>query len=114
MDKQYYSASEMATMLGVAKSTILARARAGEIPALRFGRLWRFPKQKVEAWLEQQQQAVSGANERDAEVQSWLEVGLEAAVQGIDAAERDVPPEELRSWLQAMAQAVTPLEADHV
>lgn len=56
MENLYYSTSEMAAMMGVAKSTILERAREGTIPALRFGRLWRFPKQKVEAWLEQQQQ----------------------------------------------------------
>ena len=117
MDKQFYSAAEMATMLGVAKSTILSRARAGAIPALRIGRLWRFPKQKVESWLEQQQQPVSvptPSPEGDAETQAWLEEGVRVAAHGIQAAEQNVPPDELQDWLTAMAHAVTPLETGHV
>lgn len=51
----YYSTSELATMLGVARSTVIDRAREGDLPAIRFGRLWRFPKKKIDQWLTQEQ-----------------------------------------------------------
>ena len=36
--------AEVAEMLGCDSSTIQEKARCGEIPALKFGRSWRFPK----------------------------------------------------------------------
>jgi excisionase family DNA binding protein len=58
----YYSTSELATLLGVARSTVIDRAREGVLPAIRFGRLWRFPKKKIDSWLEQEQTARSSVS----------------------------------------------------
>jgi len=44
---------EVARYLRLAKATVYKLARAGEIPAVRVGRAWRFPKQLLDEWLEQ-------------------------------------------------------------
>lgn len=53
--KEMYSVQELAEKFGVTEHTISRWARAGKIPALRLaGKLWRFPKEEVDRWLESQ------------------------------------------------------------
>ena len=44
------TAQEVAEYLGLAVETIYRKARAGEIPATRIGRRWRFLREGLEAW----------------------------------------------------------------
>jgi len=45
------TADEAAALLGVARSTVMAWAKAGSIPSRRFGRARRFIRQELEAWM---------------------------------------------------------------
>lgn len=45
------TAEEVAEYLGLAVETIYRKARAGEIPAVRIGRRWRFIRETLEDWL---------------------------------------------------------------
>lgn len=45
------SAEEVAEYLGIAKETVYRKARKGEIPASRVGRMWRFPLDLIDEWL---------------------------------------------------------------
>ena len=42
---------QVARYLGVVPDTIYRRARRGEIPAVKMGKIWRFPKDALEKWL---------------------------------------------------------------
>jgi excisionase family DNA binding protein len=46
--------ADVAKMLGLSKSKTSAMAKAGEIPAYRFGSSYRFAKDEVEQWIEAQ------------------------------------------------------------
>ncbi len=48
------TAKDMQDLLQVDRSTIYRMAEAGRIPALKVGRQWRFPKEKVDNWLRNQ------------------------------------------------------------
>jgi len=50
--EQAVDIKEMARLLGVSASTIYVRARAGEVPPVRVGRLWRFFPSEVRSHLE--------------------------------------------------------------
>jgi excisionase family DNA binding protein len=50
----FYTPQEVATKLNVSTATVRRLAQSGALVAKRVGGQWRFPKQKVEAWLEQQ------------------------------------------------------------
>ena len=43
--------SEVARYLGVVPGTIYRRARRREIPAVKMGRIWRFPQEALDKWL---------------------------------------------------------------
>ena len=43
---------EAAEMLAVPRSTVLAMARGGGLPAVKVGRVWRFPEVALNAWIE--------------------------------------------------------------
>jgi excisionase family DNA binding protein len=45
------SAKEMQTLLQVDRSTIYRMAEAGQLPAIKVGKQWRFPGNRVESWL---------------------------------------------------------------
>jgi excisionase family DNA binding protein len=47
-------AGELAKLLGVAKVTILRRARRGKIPSFRIGAMIRFDPQAISKWLLEQ------------------------------------------------------------
>lgn len=45
------TADQVAELLGVARSTVMVWAKAGTIPSRRFGRIRRFIRPEVEAWM---------------------------------------------------------------
>ena len=42
---------QVARYLGVVPDTIYRKARRGEIPAVKMGKVWRFPKETLDKWL---------------------------------------------------------------
>ena len=42
---------EVARYLKVVPDTIYRKARRGEIPAVKMGKVWRFPKETLDRWL---------------------------------------------------------------
>ena len=42
---------EIARYLRVVPDTIYRKARRGEIPAVKMGKVWRFPKETIDKWL---------------------------------------------------------------
>lgn len=52
------TAKDMQDMLQVDRSTIYRMAEAGRLPALKVGKQWRFPRTRVEAWLQTQHNAL--------------------------------------------------------
>ncbi|MBN1180166.1 MAG: helix-turn-helix domain-containing protein [Anaerolineae bacterium] len=51
------TAAEVAAYLRLNQATVYRLANAGEIPAQRFGRVWRFHRAALQEWLEAQMQA---------------------------------------------------------
>lgn len=88
----FYSTKDLAEILGVHTSTVREHAAAGLLPAIRVGRLWRFPKKKIDAWLQQELPPALGSteladartenveeglqHEMDAETREWIEADL--------------------------------------
>jgi len=48
---------EVARLFKLTRVTIYRMAKAGDIPALKMGRVWRFPESAIEAWLSEKMQA---------------------------------------------------------
>jgi len=48
------SVREVAHFLGVDEATVYRKARAGQLPTVRVGRLWRFPQIRLMRWLGRQ------------------------------------------------------------
>lgn len=48
---------QAAALLAISEKTLLKMASAGQIPAFRAGRLWRFPTAALESWLNQYEMA---------------------------------------------------------
>ena len=42
---------EVSRYLGVVPDTVYRKARRGEIPAVKMGKIWRFPKEALDKWL---------------------------------------------------------------
>ena len=42
---------EVARYLGVVPGTVYRKARQGEIPAVKIGKIWRFPRTALDEWL---------------------------------------------------------------
>ena len=51
---QLMDIKEVANYLRLRESTVYAWAKGGKIPAFRLGRLWRFRRTELDAWLENQ------------------------------------------------------------
>jgi excisionase family DNA binding protein len=47
-----FTAKEMQNLLQVDRSTIYRMAEAGQLPAIKVGKQWRFPAEQVDTWLE--------------------------------------------------------------
>jgi excisionase family DNA binding protein len=45
------TAEEVAAYLAVSEAWVAEQARAGEIPAIKLGRYWRFRMSEIEEWL---------------------------------------------------------------
>ena len=44
---------ELQQLLHVDRSTIYRMAESGQLPAIKVGRQWRFPADRIERWLEE-------------------------------------------------------------
>ena len=51
MNNKVMTVTEVAQYLGVVPDTIYRKARRGEIPAVKMGKIWRFPKEALDKWL---------------------------------------------------------------
>ncbi|MFH1045587.1 MAG: helix-turn-helix domain-containing protein [Candidatus Omnitrophota bacterium] len=51
---------EVARYLNMVPDTIYRKARAGEIPAVKMGKCWRFPKETLDKWLNDRALEFSG------------------------------------------------------
>lgn len=49
--------AELAEYLGLAKDTVYRKVKAGEIPGVRIGRIWRFPQDLIDEWLRRKAEA---------------------------------------------------------
>lgn len=54
IQEQLMDIKEVASYLRLKESTVYAWAKNGTIPAFRLGRLWRFRRADLDAWLENQ------------------------------------------------------------
>ncbi|MCA9968643.1 MAG: helix-turn-helix domain-containing protein [Anaerolineales bacterium] len=57
MDDRYYSVDEIAAYLGVKRDTIYKWITRKSLPAHKVGRLWKFRKAEVDAWVRQDGEA---------------------------------------------------------
>ena len=53
-ETEIMTTSEVAQYLRLAEATIYKLAQAGEIPAVKVGRTWRFKKDLIDEWFRQQ------------------------------------------------------------
>ena len=51
MYKKLMTVKEVADYLRVKPSTVYDWAKQGKIPAVKIGRLWRFGREEIEAWV---------------------------------------------------------------
>ena len=51
MVRHIMTVGEVANYLGVVPGTVYRRARRGEIPAVKIGKVWRFPREALDQWL---------------------------------------------------------------
>ena len=54
IEKDWLSVSEVAPYMGVSTHVVTSMLRAGDLPAVKFGREWRVARVDLEAWLNQQ------------------------------------------------------------
>lgn len=59
--EQYLTAADVATMLQVHMETVLRWARTGELAGAKLGKLWRFRRADVDAFVQRQQPAHTDA-----------------------------------------------------
>jgi excisionase family DNA binding protein len=60
--KDWLSVADIAAYMGVTPYVVTGQLRAGDLPAVKFGREWRVAKQDFEEWINAQRLA-SGAGE---------------------------------------------------
>jgi len=51
MDDRWLSVDEIAEYLGVSRDTVYAWLRKRKLPGHRLGRLWKFKREEVDAWV---------------------------------------------------------------
>lgn len=54
-DKPIMNLKEVAQYLGLSRMSIYRYIKQGKIPVSRVGGVWRFRKEKIDAWLEKQE-----------------------------------------------------------
>ena len=52
MEDRWLSVEEIAQYLGISKDTVYTWANTDKMPAHKIGRLWKFKKDQVDAWVE--------------------------------------------------------------
>ena len=55
---------EVEKYLNMVPDTIYRKARAGEIPAVKMGKCWRFPKETLDKWLNDRALELNGNNKK--------------------------------------------------
>ncbi len=55
MQERLMSLGELAKYIGVSKATIYRYVKRKKIPAIKIGRLWKFRRNKIDAWIEKQE-----------------------------------------------------------
>jgi PTS system nitrogen regulatory IIA component len=58
--EQLMDIKEVANYLRVKESTVYTWAQEGILPAFRLGRLWRFRRAEIDAWLESHRRGPAG------------------------------------------------------
>lgn len=61
----FLTAKDLQTILQVDRTTIYRMAEGGRLPAVKVGGQWRFPRQQIEHWLNQNQTVNGGASAHD-------------------------------------------------
>lgn len=56
MDDRIMTLEEVSKYLKLHRATVYKMAQAGKIPASKVGKVWRFKRVKLEAWLDRRQQ----------------------------------------------------------
>jgi excisionase family DNA binding protein len=51
LEKEIMTAQEVAEYLRLAEATVYKLAQAGDIPAVKVGRAWRFKKELIDEWF---------------------------------------------------------------
>jgi len=55
--QQLLTPEELATVLGLPRLQVIRLARAGGIPSIKIGKVWRFRPTTIDAWLREQEKA---------------------------------------------------------
>ncbi len=55
MEERWLSAKEVSEYLGVGRSTVYKWIERHELPAHKIGRLWKFRREEVDAWIRNDQ-----------------------------------------------------------
>ncbi len=76
MDGQILTLEEVSRYLKVNKATIYRMAQTGKIPALKVGKVWRFQRTRLEAWLISQQRGLENGSSSNLAVEaSSIQIG---------------------------------------
>lgn len=86
MAQDVMTAEQAAEFLQTSRDTLLRKARAGQVPAAKFGREWRFRRADLDAWL------AAGGDRYEAMVN--LGMDLELAERRADPANQETRPAE--------------------
>ncbi len=75
---------ELAKYLKTSRDTIYRKAQKGKIPAVKFGKEWRFPKDIIDEWLRKEAQSrVENVDDFPERVEKiWVQVGNELKKSG--------------------------------
>ena len=65
MEDRWLSVEEIAQYLGVSKDTVYTWINKKKMPAQKIGRLWKFKKDQVDAWVEAGEAADKSRKNKD-------------------------------------------------
>ena len=65
MTDRLMTVDEVAEYLRVKASTVYKWAKDGRVPAAKVGRLWRFDREEIEAWVKSRKPSVAVRQKRD-------------------------------------------------
>jgi len=63
MDDRWFSVAQIADYLGVSQDTVYTWITTKKMPAHKIGRLWKFKRDEVDAWVRQGKSADQSASE---------------------------------------------------